>query len=1461
MPKISKIRIVNLTYNDTRHIYNQIFDCFNGENTLMTLANGGGKTVLVQMAMQPVLPNQKLKTRQFKSYFDKSPYPTYIMTEWLLDNNNGKLLTGIGVRKISRISKGSSETTEELKIITFTHEYKYANEYDIDNIPVTIEENGQTRMIPFDEIEKKFSAAEKGNGYKFKLFRNWNSEDRARYAAELNSYKISQDEFKEFIVKINEQEGGLDTYFEKRKTSKALINAEFLPLIESRLNKEGNTIKNIRELIGNHAENLVRNEGILEEKEVYERFKIKSQEILVALEQYDETLKSITDIEGQIGNLYAYFKREFDSLKQKETDFLIELETLNNQIIELSYEKASHEYYVDNQALSFLRLELKQLEESHNQLEVALAEQELIKGILECAKLYQEYLVLDAKIIENEANLRKEQIADKELEVQIQDIKYTLNQKYAIEVEEASNKVKDTQSQIQAAEFEDRQVKYEKAKNEENLKEVNRVLKDLNDAISKFRAKEDQLRMYPEFTLSVNLFTGEYAMEEVEEYRQLLKQMVDSITKAITEMQALKDYNTSKIREAQEQIVQLTGESQKHQSELKQMQQKLDEFEVQKEEALRILNHYALGESDLFNKDKIVSVLDSEIDSYNQLIKQYNLDLDALNKDLAMYESGRTLQLPKDLLDFLESNYIYVEFGFEWLKNYNNTLEAKREMVENNPFIPYSLILTHREFERVKELNLDVFTSMTIPILERESLEQHLEVKSLNQIYSLGDVHFLMSFNQELLDEVHLAILIDSIKQKIASVEHEIQNAEKSIANVTKDKSFFEQVFTWTSVQIEELEILARDLSEKIAKAHEDIERLKGQIQMLGEANKKLEEDIKIEEKKLFRANQQTLESEELFKAYEVYIENYKQRSIKESEQEQLTETINKLSIRLSKLSLDLNDLSHKVREEEKVLTELKSKAAVYSKATSGIPKSGSILDLEAELRGYTEQQGVKVDWLTKQIADDEAQQAKIKAQIDKYGFEESEYTSVEFSDIELRTAEKQIPLLKKEKGSVHDRIVETETTIKVDGKNLTKKREEIAKRFDGREPLDISLILQINFDEREQQLLSKRESVQAELGNVKEVVEKYDTWVKSMDDYKQFTENLTSIEPIEVPDKDAYKRELLYEYKNKQNEGTARKEQVSRLYSLAENEFVGKSPIFKQLFESILYDERKYKCEYGSNAINRANLQIDLKLEQYNVDYANIQSMEDNIINMAYGYVLNVYSELSSMDSNSTIEIDGVRRKMLELHLPDKAKLEEMLLKQYVKGTISNCTSLIKQDKPYETLLNSEISTDRLFDRLVDLNRVDVMILKVEQNKTKLMTWVEASDMSGGEAFVSIFVVFVTLMSYLRGGSALKSLRGNDEGKVLIMDNPFGKITSEHLLIPMFSIAKKYNTQLICLTDIDKHTVCDRFDVIYGIRIEKEIGRDHEYLDVRLEKNEAKQEENLASSLFKIEQKQLSMF
>ncbi len=68
--------------------------------------------------------------------------------------------------------------------------------------------------------------------------------------------------------------------------------------------------------------------------------------------------------------------------------------------------------------------------------------------------------------------------------------------------------------------------------------------------------------------------------------------------------------------------------------------------------------------------------------------------------------------------------------------------------------------------------------------------------------------------------------------------------------------------------------------------------------------------------------------------------------------------------------------------------------------------------------------------------------------------------------------------------------------------------------------------------------------------------------------------------------------------------------------------------------------------------------------------------------------------------------------------------------------------------------------------------------------------------------------------MAYTRDG--YDSTIDNNNGKsVLVLDNPFGPISSKHVLEPMFEISRNYKVQMICLSDISKSDIVSCFKLV----------------------------------------------
>lgn len=144
MSKINAVRFINLNYNNNAMKINDECMQFSGKSTLLSLRNGGGKTVLVQMMTAPFVHRgkQKQRTDRLRAILQQQK-PSFILVEWLLDAGAGYVLTGLMVRKNQEISE---EKTDALEMMAIISEYKEPCMQDIHHLPV-VEQNEKTMKL------------------------------------------------------------------------------------------------------------------------------------------------------------------------------------------------------------------------------------------------------------------------------------------------------------------------------------------------------------------------------------------------------------------------------------------------------------------------------------------------------------------------------------------------------------------------------------------------------------------------------------------------------------------------------------------------------------------------------------------------------------------------------------------------------------------------------------------------------------------------------------------------------------------------------------------------------------------------------------------------------------------------------------------------------------------------------------------------------------------------------------------------------------------------------------------------------------------------------------------------------------------------------------------------------------------------------------------------------------------
>ena len=158
MPAIRKIRIVNFRFNDgAKLIPDEIF-CTEGSDgkpidTLLNLDNGGGKSVMVQLLLQPVCPKAKVQNRHISEYFRKGTDHAFVLIEWALDDSPNSLLTGIALA--ASITADDENESKAIRYYTFIHSYTGSGDRaDIVNMPLSERTGSRIKPLSYDELRK-----------------------------------------------------------------------------------------------------------------------------------------------------------------------------------------------------------------------------------------------------------------------------------------------------------------------------------------------------------------------------------------------------------------------------------------------------------------------------------------------------------------------------------------------------------------------------------------------------------------------------------------------------------------------------------------------------------------------------------------------------------------------------------------------------------------------------------------------------------------------------------------------------------------------------------------------------------------------------------------------------------------------------------------------------------------------------------------------------------------------------------------------------------------------------------------------------------------------------------------------------------------------------------------------------------------------------------------------------------
>lgn len=1351
MPAIRKIRIVNFRFNDTKLIPDEVFCTENAEgkpiDTLLNLDNGGGKSVIVQLLLQPVCPKARVQNRNISDYFQKGTDHAFVLIEWALDGSSNSLLTGIALAASTTADDENESKT--VRYYTFMHDYaRTGDKLDLINLPLTERTGNRIRSLSFDELRKYLQS---------RKVAYYPSDSVRRYQKRLEEFGILHTEWENILVRINAVEGGITKFFEEYRTADRLLDRFIIPGV---MPNDTGSAEALEEMFVNYADSYAGQEDNLRLQTQITAFTEKLQGILPLMkDMWDAEDARIRSIRLLADHLFT-----LDNEIKLDTDKQIQLEeviaALKSKLHHIKAEKASEAVYRAEERLDIAEKQLAECKQYKEDAGIQRDEYTHLVSVLNAAKEYTELIEQ-----QNEEKALSAQL--RELDQGTQDARI-LSLKYSLSMLTAGLKQRTDQELVH--ENETRKIRSDTlCKTQGEILRLRKQYSDEKDRLNQAKGRRDYLleqinNGLTALALHITvMLDGRYSTEDIESIRENYDRQIVLANDEMEKRRNEEDQIQQELDSQDEKRTELADSQADCRFRLEQQKSELKRYQAAYAAVLPVLEHLSIPVSRLFT-DEPLSVLDRILARIKEQLKQTERSAESLTEQGRCIEAGQ-LHLSKTAVSFLQESGISYQTGEQYL-NYQSP-KIREDILSVNPLAAYAVIVDN-EKNQIKLLSqsVDSWLSAVVPVYTRSELADMADGK--------WNEHnrFLSAFDKEYFHDV--SVYSEHIQQRLDDAKTETARLRHQISEWESERNILLQ-FTYTADDEHKMQDRITSLQKKFENIQNE---LSGLDKRKAEIRKRIEEIHKSKDaQQVIIRNTENDKNE--FKRICGLISQYEDlgRQIGEKELtcrqlEQQIESECKEESRLSELIKVCNDkigqLNDKMTKYQELLDEMKDtpEAEVLTEDYSA---------MLAEYRLYQENYSEDCQRLQKDLQKIRESIIKKEKDIRRFHVEKSEYETTVYSEDAYRHAEERLAqaahkfeqatrqyskavechakaessleqakekieelhtglLERSEVGSDFERrIRECESALGVSEKDMRKCAERLndlnadrryAAKYAERFAADISGYLpEISADQQDTNTLR-------------------DTIENCIEKLKQ----------AEIKTKDYHRREL----ETFRNTNTLFTGTLDGILSVIDNHTITGDKYFT-LYERTEGDIKRYRE----------------RTAQLSVLLRDVEDSRKQLVTNCLQRVGRLYENLTILSKKSTIQIGNVKRQMIRIDLPQMDPMSEqpaerigLYITEQVKKYLSKQESSTKSRHDY-------LEIRQLLNCYIGQESIPVTVFKIDKNiqNSRYRSWQDALKAnSGGEQFVVLFSLIVSVMNYTR--SLARGL--HHTSGVLILDNPW---------------------------------------------------------------------------------------
>lgn len=1444
MPHMNRARLVNVAFNNAKAFFEDFRLNFSGKSTAYDLENGGGKSVLLMMLLQTVIPNTSLREdKPLKNIFSGGKDRTsHVLIEWILDEGERYkyMLTGFCARKKrSRtdnqqldevlLEQDDDISNEGIDYYNYVIFYNEPVEHDINSLELAQQNRNGKTFKGYDELRSDLKRLTQKN-IPAGIF-----DKKGEYMDFLGSHNLIGTEWK-IIREINSGENSIEKYFRENKTSRRLIENLLIPIINDTENGSGRS-------------------GKLNDD--------KNEQLADTLIEIRESLaKLMKDREhlGEYSQIRNFYNRVLNTSKRMEEDFVYKedlqqealmiknllAKNLEAVINDITYTNANLEEKEKNNKKTINEkqlLEIQLLEFNKNALE---AEQSDVKDRQETLTIEadrQDIVLKEAKAIKEyiqyKDTKRKYQVEQKKLEtlsVDSDEILKTYKKAgstYKAVLKKTERDLKGKQeaelSKMRTFEEKDNQIDDNIGKINTEIGSANARAEIKNNEISK---AEKGIRELTDYFYSFG------RMDIVIDQKSFLKSVSEgkiNIEKSLTDTDNALEANKAAFENAKEDIT----ENNQKLSDLNWQAKEPKRFLTEYEDLLESINEkvriYAAEELGKL-KNKINKLL---YDNKEQLL-QKRIDENAIKRRIQILETHGFYIPNEEVLAFadkLKNKCVFVEPGIKYLSERNPN--DRENLLKRISLLPYSVLIDHDSFARLKSGRLNIgslYNDYPVPVIDVDMLRSE-------KLLDFKEIVFPSANEKLILSEYALTEYKESLTGDLKKVNEEIYTLEERIDTYDSDLRQVEKLniqFTYEKVseqqnKLKELNVKIAEYKVSSSKNEALLREIKSKAEQLKEGKEALIKDLALlkewQEKagSLLSLNNAYSEAKREFERIQTALKDLMHRlselmQNKDSNNSSIKAIADNISS-IDKLLWEVNNQLSRVADFEDETFSDKAVRADENYVGAIMPdytQAGADFDaLESKVRGrINEEENIKDNMKNIEITMEKC----IANMTDHFGItveiiEKRELAGETFTepspdfirsiDSKIKGLKKVIDIQQKKHDDLRGKINVLEGQIIAQNRLLDDSVEIITGRFEFRHEIEKALeeaaqIIRL-YDDEIMQLKEKLKSLSKKEEDIHRELSAYNDFL-----LRENIQQNTDAAALEAKSYQLFSN-TYYSHSNRIKDWNLYWGREKKSMQRESGGFFIKRPVDD--LEQLEIPDSLQTCRLLIGQLEDSITIIDEKMDKIQEDITLLQSYQDEFVRRCIKRADSTLDILKKFPALSRIDIEGKKENMVKMDFydfDDKEKVTRM------ENHINRIIQEISENGNVDRIrIANKLSTKDLLAQITNMERAIVRLYKMENIKehSRYLKWENAVG-SEGQSNALYFIFAVCLISYIRLLSANTSSARTK--KVIIADNPFGATSAVYLWEPMFSILKANDVQLIAPGHNIPRELTAQFEVNY---------------------------------------------